>query len=513
MAQTAYNKLLNLLDNSTLKLSNADLYHTIGTLRDTHMAAPLRHRLQKLFEHPASHSHKERQQLFDALVMISGYDQPIYDYLDEDKDLRWLQRQHPRDPEALLSLFTLLLRYADYAHAAQLLKSLAWMPALWTQDAVIGKDNHADLHDLAARIDAALALAYEQLPAKYIQNLIETVAYRAKKRKNHADVLKNILKKALSNKETHVPFLAAEGLALCGNSEGLSTLMASIDYHTDGDIRRRSVLAIGEMMHIDSQPTDQSVPSSDAQTTDITHALYKAYDKLIKLAEDDEHYLQDVASEALGHIAQGGNFEYSAQIFDLLTSQLSDPELQPYNPAIIHWLNGLRWLNTSNAWAQIRSHIQKQLHEQSLFAPQQHAISLLSHHDSEANKNLLLDILKQDNEQEAILETAYTAAQNLWGSHADHIYPYDWAAIQNPNEDFSFSATLSLKRIVTHSSIDTLAPFIIQYIHQLPAQMLTTLQNALLAKPDMSYAQLRHLMDSPDAQIQHIGLRYITAVS
>ncbi|MGO2213765.1 HEAT repeat domain-containing protein [Psychrobacter alimentarius] len=495
-AQKSREQLLSLLDHATLKLSNADLYKSIAALRDTHMATPLRDRLQKMFEHPAAHSSQERQQLFDTLVMISGYDQPIHDYLGEDKDVRWLQQQYPRDPEALLSLFILLLRHADYGHAAQLLRSLAWVPPVWTLDTIIGADQIKE-EDIATRIDKTLALSYEQLPAKYMQNLIKAVSYRAKKRKHHADVLKNILKKALSYKEASVPFLAAEGLALCGNSEGLSTLMASIDYHTDGDMRRRSVLAIGEMMQVHSQPTD-------------THALYKAYDKLTKLAEDDEHYLQDVASEALGHIAQGGAFEYSAQIFALLTAQLSDPELQPYNPAITHWLNGLRWLNTSNAWAQIRKHIQRQLHEQFLFAPQQHAISLLSHYDSDANKEMLLDILRQDTNQEAILETAYTAAQNLWGNRTDHIYPYDWAAIQNPNEDFTLLAALSLKRIVTHSTIDMLAPFITQHIHELPAQTFTLLQNALLAKPNMSQRQLRSLIDSPDAQIQHIGLRYIT---
>ena len=495
-AQKSREQLLSLLDHATLKLSNADLYKAIAALRETHMATPLRDRLQKMFEHPAAYSSQERQQLFDTLVMISGYDQPIHDYLGEDKDVRWLQQQYPRDPEALLSLFILLVRHADYGHAAQLLRSLAWLPPVWTPDTIIGADQSKE-EDIAARIDTALALSYEQLPAKYMQNLIKAVSYRAKKRQHHADVLKNTLKKALSYKEASVPFLAAEGLALCGNSEGLSTLMASIDYHTDGDMRRRSVLAIGEMMQVHSQTTD-------------THALYKAYDKLIKLAEDDEHYLQAVASEALGHIAQGGAFEYSSQIFTLLTAQLSDPELQPYNPAITHWLNGLRWLNTSHAWAQIRTHLQRQLHEQCLFAPQQHAISLLSHHDSDANKAMLLDILRQDTNQEAILETAYTAAQNLWGNHTDHIYPYDWAAIQNPNEDFALLAALSLKRIVTHSTIDMLAPFITQHIHELPAQIFAPLQNALLAKPNMSQRQLRSLIDSPDAQIQHIGLRYIT---
>ena len=159
---------------------------------------------------------------------------------------------------------------------------------------------------------------------------------------------------------------------------------------------------------------------------------------------------------------------------------------------------------------KIRNHIQRQLHEQLLFAPQQHAISLLSHHDSEANKDLLLDILKQYNDQEEILETAYSAAQNLWGNCADYIYPYDWAAIQNPDEDFAILATPSLKRIVTHSSIDTLAPFITEHIHQLPAQTLTILQNALLAKQDMSRSTLHSLMNSFDAHIQQVGLRYLT---
>ncbi|MGP9689119.1 HEAT repeat domain-containing protein [Psychrobacter sp. AOP22-C1-C5] len=523
VAQTAYRQLLALLDNSSLRLSNADLYQNIATLRDTHMAAPLRHRLQKMFEHPERYSHQERQQLFDTLVTVSGYDQPINDYLGEHKDMRWLQRQHLRDLEALLSLFTLLLRYADYAHAAQLLKSLAWIPTVCTQDdehrlgknrqdrAVNkNKDNAADRNDIAIRIDNSLALSYEQLPAKHIQNLIEAVAYRAKKRKNDAGTLKNILKKALSHKEAQVPFLAAEGLALCGNSEGLSTLMASIDYHTDGDIRRRSVLAIGEMMRV--KPTDMSTQPPFTQTTEMTTALYKAYDKLIKLAEDDEHYLQDVACEALGHIAHGGHFEYSTQIFALLKAQLSDSELQPYNPAITHWLNGLRWLDTAAAWAEIRSHIQRQLHHQQLlFAPQQHAISLLAYHDSAENKALLLDILRQHTDQEAILTTAYAAAQNLWGNRTDHIYPYDWVAIQNTNEAFTATlATLSLKRIVTHSSIDTLAPFITQYNHQLPAQTFTILKNALLAKSDISQSQLRGLIDSSDAQIQHIGLSYLT---
>ena len=83
------------------------------------------------------------------------------------------------------------------------------------------------------------------------------------------------MRKALSNKDAQVQFLAAEGLAKRGIKDGFAILMATIDYNTDGELRRRAVLALGEL--------------GDEQ----------AYDKLIKLADDPEHYLQDVASEAL----------------------------------------------------------------------------------------------------------------------------------------------------------------------------------------------------------------------
>ena len=497
VANEAHLRLLALLDDPHINRPKQVIYSDIADLRNTHLAAPLLQRLENLFEHTPQKNKEERKYLFDTLVKISGYDQNIEDYLEEREDTRWLQRQHPRDSQVLLSLFTTLMSHSDYAHAAQLLPSLAWVKS--------------DDSDLSSRIDTALALAYEQMPAKHTFKLVEALAYRAKRRQGSIASLQN----ALRNKDADVQFAAAEGLAKCGHADGVNILMATIDYNPDAEFRSCSVLAIGELLGSNNnQNADSPNASSPADNADKNlqvHTLYKAYDKLIKLAEDDEHYLQDVASEALGRLAQGGDFEHSSHIFELLKSHLSDPAVHFTNPAIIHWLNGLRWLNTTPAWEQIRSYIRIHLDKAIFFRPQRHAVWLLQMNDNDANKALILDILKQNNLDRAVLIAAYTAAQKTWGSLASQVYPYDWAAIQNHNNDFiEETEHLSLKRIIDNSSIDDLAAFITQHGAHLPANILMALQNAIMAKQDMPTSQLTALITSSNTLTQHIGLCYLT---
>ena len=291
--------------------------------------------------------------------------------------------------------------------------------------------------------------------------------------------------------------------------------MATIDYNPDAEFRSCSVLAIGELLGSNNnQNADSPNASSPADNADKNlqvHTLYKAYDKLIKLAEDDEHYLQDVASEALGRLAQGGDFEHSSHIFELLKSHLSDPAVHFTNPAIVHWLNGLRWLNTTPAWEEIRHYIRIHLDKAIFFRPQRHAVWLLQMNDSDANQALILDILKNSNLDRAVLMAAYTAAQKTWGSLASQVYPYDWAAIQSHNNDFvEETERLSLKRIIDNSSIDELAAFITQHGAHLPADTLMALQNAIMAKQDMPTSQLTALITSNNTLTQHIGLCYLT---
>ncbi|MFK3917300.1 HEAT repeat domain-containing protein [Psychrobacter sp. NPDC078501] len=501
VANEAHLRLLVLLDDPHINKPKQFIYSDIADLRNTNLVAPLLQRLENLFEHTPQKNKEERKYLFDTLVKISGYDQHIDDYLDEREDTRWLQRQHPRDSQVLLSLFTTLMNHSDYALAALLLPSLAWV--------------QSDDSDLSSRIDSALALAYEQMPAKYTFKLVETLAYRAKKRHGSIASLQN----ALRNKDADVQFAAAEGLAKCGHADGVNILMATIDYNPDVEFRNCSVLAIGELLgSSDHQNQNQnadspnaSSPADNADKNLQVHTLYKAYDKLIKLAEDDEHYLQDVASEALGRLAQGGDFEHSSHIFELLKLHLSDPAVYFTNPAIVHWLNGLRWLNTTPAWEQIRSYIRTHIDKAIFFRPQRHAVWLLQMNDSDANKALILDILKQNNLDRAVLMVAYTAAQKTWGSLASQIYPYDWAAIQSHNDDFvEETERLSLKRIIDNSSINELAAFITQHGAHLPANILMALQNAIMAKQDMPTSQLTALITSNNTLTQHIGLCYLT---
>ena len=515
IVDNTYAKLLGLLDYPQHKMSQLEMYQGIASLRDTTVVAALLQRLRQGFEHLANQNKSARQQLFDTLVTISGYDQPIEDYLDEAEDKRWLQQQHPRHSQVLLALFTTLMNYGDYEHAAQLLASLSWAKATET----INKTTTAsqDNSSIDAEIDAQLTLAYEQLPAKYTFQLVQTLAYRAERR----DASLTTLQKALTNKDADVQFLAAEGLAKCGQAQGLTILMATVDYNPDGELRRRSVLAIGELMGSRSQDggtrnnsaNNNSAENTVTNNTDA-HTLYKAYDKLIKLAEDDEHYLQDVASEALGRLAQGDGFKYSSHIFELLKSRLLDPNLYAYNPAIEHWLNGLRWLNTLASWELIRSYIKSHLQQGSFFAPQTHAISLLAFdnrfNNSDASKTLLLDILKQNDLSSYELMITYAAAQKLWGNTADTVYPYDWATLQNNDEYFlEETSYLSLKRVTAHASIDELTIFISQHGEQLPSDTLTSLQNAIMTKTDMSKAQLIALIDNSIVRAQLIGLSYL----
>ena len=79
----AYAKMFALLDNAASKLPSDSIYEQIASLRNAELGAQLRARLQQRLIYPERALPQERQQLFDALITISGYDQPIKDYLGE----------------------------------------------------------------------------------------------------------------------------------------------------------------------------------------------------------------------------------------------------------------------------------------------------------------------------------------------------------------------------------------------------------------------------------------------
>lgn len=449
------NNVLDLLDNQYNLLSHHQIYSVIAEMRDTSIVAKLLARYQQKVD--------ERSDIYETLLTISGFDQSIIDYNDELNDKRWLEQQYPRHADILLQLAQELLAKTAYIDFIDILKDLAWI-----------NDNH-----LSANIDNILLKAFNQLPNNYTAQIVQAIAYRAEKRQGS---LKG-LRKALAHRDNKVQFLAAEGLAKVGVKDGFATLMAMVDYHDDADIRRRAVLALGLL--------------ADEQ----------AFDKLIRLAEDDEHYLQDVASEALGHL---GKTDYGQRIFNLLKMQLQQCK-NIYNPAIEHWINGLRWLNTFESWQQIRLFVERNIQDNYLSYQQKYAISSLQYQPDEANQQLLLKLLRNLQDDDALYQ-AFTTAQLVWGNDKEHVYPYDWAVLLSINP--MLSHRLSLNRIIKYASFEELITFINRYQIEMSSAsfeqtIIDELMLAVLNNSNLSIEILQDLLNSEYIISQQLGLRYL----
>ena len=465
------NRLFALLDSPQRKVELNGLYALMGNTRNTAFVPLLMQRYVT--------KQDERAEIVKTLTKISGFDQPIDDFNDDYIDKRWLERQHPRHITVLFNLAQLLLQNTDYLRFINLLDNLSW-----ANDPIYN-----------AQIDKLLQRAYTQLPSHHTANIVKAMAYRADKRQGDVTGLR----KALGNKDAQVPFLAAEGLAKRGIKDGFAVLMATIDYNTDGELRRRAVLALGEL--------------GDEQ----------AYDKLIKLASDPEHYLQDVASEALGHL---GQTEYGQRIFTLLKTQLE--QVESGNPAIEHWVNGLRWLNTYDSWQQIRDFIEHAKDEPWYFGHDvPHAINVLRHHPANddigtANRQLLLTLIRTQADF-GVVDASVNTAQHLWGNDPVSVYPYDWAVLESRYP--TLQDNVSLKRVSEFATLDELLTFISDYPRLLQQNhidtndymlqnnlttVMNTLSQAVLERQNMPAEALQRLLGDNNPVVQQLGLRYLT---
>lgn len=467
-------KVLSLLDNPHRKVALLPIYDILAHSRNVALVQPL---LARFVEKP-----QERNPIYKTLLTISGFDQPIIDYQDELADKSWLEKQHPRHVAVLLQLAEKLIKTTDYKYFIELLKPLAW----------------ANDEQFNVKIDDLLQKAYRQLPSKYTADIVKAMSYQAEKRQ--ADLAG--LRLALSNKDAMIQFLSAEGLAKRGNKEGFAILMASIDYQTDGDLRRRAVLALGEL-------GDEG-----------------AFDKLLKLANDSEHYLQDVASEALGHL---GNTEHGQRIFAMLSSQLE--KFEDDNPAIEHIINGLRWLDTFDSWQQIRNFISKSQtpqYEYAFWSSSEHAVKTLRYHTKDddilkANQDFILKILrtyKDDN----MVEMAFDTAKALFGNDKQTIYPYDWAVLLGVYP--TVNDNLSLERVSKFANFDELLNHTEQFPNAIVYRkynqvtdffdeqddklVLQTLNQTILQRPNMAGERLEKLLLTDNSHSRQLGLSYLS---
>jgi ParB family chromosome partitioning protein len=307
---------------------------------------------------------KGREEALDAVHVVSGFDQPVEDPEDEKPDRRWEEKQFARH-DAILA--RLLRRAADLKEKILLRRFLRG--ARWSRgheiDPVLGTLTvHAD--------DDVRHLA------------LEAVGWRLRKREGPAEPLV----KALKHRDPGTQLVAAEGLALAGREEGLSTLLAAVDLQSDLELRQRAVRALGEL----GDP--------------------RALDLLLKIVNDPEHVLRDEAAEALGHMGRSPKAE---EILRLLTDLARGGVAEGA-------LRGLRWFDHPDGWQLIRRRAAE------AGSPlQETAVELLGFNDDPATRDLLLRLLAETNDP-GVAQFALGSARRLWGN--DSPEP-DYAAVQN----------------------------------------------------------------------------------
>ena len=314
---------------------------------------------------------KRREAAFNALLMVSGYDQRLLDPEDEKVDDRQTLEQHPRRDVVLARMLDRLSAPADAKLLARLIPGARWAK---------GKEVDAPL--------AALA-NYPDDPVR--REVVKALAWRLRKREGDADPLR----KALGHRDPTSQFLAAEGLALAGRPDGLNVLMASIDFATDLDVRRGAVLALGKL------------------------ADERAFATLLKLAGDDGHALQESAAEAIGHM---GKSPRADEVLKLLKRQAEGD-----TGVALSALKGLRWLDTRAGWQQIRA---RAADPSSPFRGV--AVELLGHNDDPATRDLLLKLIATLSPwgNQANAPQALESARRVFGMAS--LEP-DYASLQNPN--------------------------------------------------------------------------------
>lgn len=447
------NYLFDYLKNNKLNRQEpSDLYQTLAGYRNTQLFDGL---LQRLDSHP-----KEAHWIMQSLLQTTGYDQPFEDFNEEQDDRHWIDKQHPRHDDLLIQLFNAMIKKDHHQMAAKLIPLMGW-----PKGKVINKVT-----------DQALQNAIPVIETQYLPLMIQTLSHRIKHRQSKADNLLPLL----SHQQLDVQYLAAEGLAINGHNQGFAILLAAVDYQENDEYRQRAVLALG-------QSGDQ-----------------RALDKLLTLAQDKEHALNEVAIEAIGSMSEG---KQADKIFKLMKSSLYHADY--HSDMNIHALNGLRWFNTLAAWQIICTYIENTDHS---YSDREHAVDLLQHWDTKASRSLLLKLLKHE-EDDDVAATAYHVAQRLWKTPKEQTSEVDFALIQGhyPNIDES-----ALKRIAHYASTaDLLDLLAVDYAEKGAEEdevesILLAINHSLLKRDDYTAKDLGKALESHSPRIIEMIARLLT---
>jgi ParB family chromosome partitioning protein len=194
---------------------------------------------------------------------------------------------------------------------------------------------------------------------------VEAAGFRLRRRGGPAEGLLS----ALGHKDPSTQFLAAEGLALGGRAEGLRILLTAIDGVPDLDLRRRAVRALGRL----GDP--------------------RALDALLRLVGEDGHALQEDAAEAIGNLKATPK---GKQIEELLLRLAKGPRQGPgpsqgTGGVAQAALAGLRWFDSREGWALVRSRI-----KDDDAGVRGKAVELLAFDSDPASRSALVDRVEQE---------------------------------------------------------------------------------------------------------------------
>lgn len=441
-----------------LKLEAAVLYEALGTQRDRSVVEAL---LQDLHSQP-----KKQHAIANAILTISGFDQTIEDDLEQDEDSveqSWLKEQYPRHVDTLLQLFRAVVKLDWGKMLSSLQESMQWIAA--------NPDADAALSEAAAVADADL-----------LQELLETIAFRARRRQGDVTTLLQ----QLSHKNPEIQFLAAEGLARSGHQQGNSVLLAASEYQDDIEQRERAIIALGE-------------------SGDIA-----VLDRLLELAETQEHALQEAATEAIGHL---GNSEHAERIFKRLQHALEHSDY--YSDMHERALRGLRWFNTLEAWQAIAAYSQD---ETKADYNRVFALQLLRHWDSDYSRELLLQTLRDSNSYQRT-EAAWESATHFWPITPEQCSPVDITTLYAYYSPSYFGDGKALERVCAYASAEQLLELLTQRsrdsyninsqlqqaLLQRDQQDSSSLVNGLLAEKSVTVALIARLVLrqlQPQAELQ-----------
>jgi ParB family transcriptional regulator, chromosome partitioning protein len=409
-----------------------DLLKAVGRFRRPESAG----RLLVLWEKDA----KRREAIFNALLVISGYDQRIEDPEDERPDDRWQEKQFPRHDDVLARLIDRVSAPADARSLARLIPGARWAR---------GKS-----------VDPVLARLINHPNDEVRQKVVEAIAWRLRKRGGDAEPLRKLVAQPGHSAEQ---FFAAEGLARAGRGDGLNMLLASIDFAKDLDIRRRAVVALGEL------------------------ADDRALDVLLKLAGEDGHALQEQALEAIGHLNRSPRLD---EVFKVLERYAKGETKVAYCA-----LNGLRWLDTRASWQIIR---QRAADKASLI--RMGVVELLGYNDDPATRDLLLRILAGD--QPNVIRGALSAARRVLGPES--IEP-DYAVLQN-----DFVVRMVEYRAILGRVLERGEPRrILEILPKCADLVRDALAAVLLSRPEPPVAEALAVLDSPDPTTAGVAARIL----